>query len=69
MFVNDIKIGDHDFSQLVYYWFTNTDLAKENDPRLNLLEKVKKLVEVPSFNSGRERLDESRNIDVSEKSI
>lgn len=44
-----------DFCELVYYGMTNTDL-KEGDPRLELLERLKKLSVVEGFNDGGKRL-------------
>ncbi len=57
VFVEGMHIGNVDFSHLVWYWLTNTDLQKDKDSRLELLERIKKLVVVDGLNSDRNRLE------------
>lgn len=61
-FENEILVGDlyiniEDFCCLVDYFFTNTDL-EENDPRLALIEKIKRYIIIEGFNPGNKRLEE-----------
>jgi hypothetical protein len=45
---NSLEIDSKDFCVLVLYFLTNTDLV-ENDPRLDLIEKVKSLKQIPGY--------------------
>jgi hypothetical protein len=66
VFIEGMHIGNIDFSHLVWYWLTNTDLQKDKDPRLELLDRVKKLVVVDGLNPNRNRL-EGVFVDAEEK--
>lgn len=52
-----IEFGAVDFSWLVRYWLTNTDLQTDgNDPRLSVVDFCKRLVVAGGFTPGREIL-------------
>jgi hypothetical protein len=56
----EIRIGDcylslADFSEMVMYVMTNTDLEEE-DPRLSLMDRIANLREAAGHNSGGTRL-------------
>lgn len=53
--IGEYEIPMEDFGRLVYYVFTNTDL-EENDPRLNLLGRIKLLEITDGWNKGGKRL-------------
>lgn len=60
-FDDSVSIGDYelsmdDFCETVTYVLMNTDL-KENDPRLKLLETIKKLQVMPGYMSNKTRLN------------
>lgn len=50
------EISLEDFCVLTYYVLTNSDLMPE-DPRLNLIERIKKLQITEGFNPGESRLE------------
>ena len=52
----EYAISMEDFCTAVYYVLTNTDLAP-NDPRLELVERVKKLDPVPGLSHNDPRLE------------
>lgn len=51
----NLEIPMDDFCELVKYVLTNNELA-ENDPRLPMVEFVRKLKVVPGYNYGNYRL-------------
>jgi hypothetical protein len=56
----DVRLGDYeismsDFCEAVLYVLTNTNL-EPNDPRLYLVEKIKSMKEVESYNGRGKRL-------------
>ena len=53
--IGEYKIPMKDFVELIYYVLTNTDL-EEDDPRLNLLERIKLLEKTDGWNKGRKKL-------------
>lgn len=52
----DIDMSLADFTSMVLYVLTNTDL-EPNDPRLPLVERIKEMRMVPGYNSGGYRLE------------
>lgn len=52
---NDLEIGNKDFSDLVMYYLTNTDLEMK-DSRLELIKNIVKLDLVSGYNQGHIRL-------------
>jgi hypothetical protein len=52
---SEISISMTDFCYLVEYVLENTDLFKD-DPRLELVEKIKKFKIVPGYNHGGSRI-------------
>ena len=49
------EVSFEDFCYLVEYFMENTDLV-EDDPRLLLLEKLKKMKIIDGWNKGKKRL-------------
>lgn len=53
--IGDYDIGEEDFSVIVLYWLTNTDLLP-GDKRLKLIEDIKNLKIEKGYSEGRNRL-------------
>lgn len=56
----DVRIGEYeisieDFCALVWYVLTNTDLHGTNDPRIQLVEAIKKAERTPGHDNSAER--------------
>lgn len=56
VFIADHAVGMEDFCELVKYVLTNADLVK-NDPRLELVEKMRSLIFVEGYNPGGRRME------------
>ena len=56
----DVRIGDNeisiaDFCAMVWYVLTNTDLHGTNDPRIQLVEAIKKAERTTGYDNSAER--------------
>jgi hypothetical protein len=61
-FMNEVRVGDYyiqadEFAELVMYYLTNTDLS-EDDPRLGLMKRIRRLENATGFNGTNIRLAE-----------
>jgi hypothetical protein len=70
---NKVHLGDYeipmsDFCEAIYYALTNTDLFPD-DPRLKLVEEIKRLIVLDGYADGEKRLGyDSRVAASSERS-
>lgn len=53
LFLGAHEITDRDFACLVDYWLTNADLDGLDDPRIDLVRRIKESKYVPGYNSNQ----------------
>lgn len=56
VYIGEYEISIWDFCSMVEYVLENTDLMGDADPRLKLIEEIKKSKTVKGFNEGRKRI-------------